>query len=192
MVAIPEHYWKSPSRLLQNQSPSQKKGRRQARRQREARTQVAILQNDALNEEIKRRGPKLANGIYYHEVEVRIRARLFLALGKEGQRRFKQKHPKVEIHSTTFRDFSKLLKDLFEAEVNVTYERIILFTRNQKKGESLERWPVCSQDDEWHGTPEEIHSWENHTRGSFKTNWSPRKGGSNANDLPTNELKLLN
>ena len=105
---------------------------------REARDQIAILKQDALNDEIKRRGPKLANGIYYHEVEVRIRARLFLALGKEGQRRFKQKHPKVEIHSTTFRDFSKLLKDLFEAEVNVTYERIILFTRNQKKGESLE------------------------------------------------------
>ena len=63
---------------------------------------------------------------------------MFIALGKEGQRRFTQKHPKVKIHETKFKDFAKLLETLFDAEKNTTFERMSLFTREQKVGESME------------------------------------------------------
>ena len=37
----------------------------------------------------------------------------------------------MKIHEKTFRDFVKALEDTFQEEVNVTYERMLLFTRTQ-------------------------------------------------------------
>ena len=110
----------------------------EARSAREARILALQQKHTAVNEEIKRRGPRISHGVYYHELEVKVRARLFIALGKEGQRRFTQKHPKVKIHETKFKDFAKLLETLFDAEKNTTFERMSLFTREQKVGESME------------------------------------------------------
>ena len=92
---------------------------------------------DALNAEIRRKGPRLAHNVFYHELENNMRARLLLSLGTEGTRRFKQKNPNLKLHETTFRDFYKLLEDLFKKAKNLTYERFMLFTRVQKQGERL-------------------------------------------------------
>ena len=105
-----------------------------------ARNDALLKKHAAVEAEHKKRGPKLAHGIYYHDVEVKIRARLFLALGNEGQRRFRMKFPRVEIHKITFRDFVKNLNEIFDAEVNTTYERLLLFTRNMKQGETMEHF----------------------------------------------------
>ena len=67
-----------------------------------------------------------------------MKSRLYFALGKEGIRRFIQKNPRAKIHEMTFRELKKMLDDTFKEEKNVIYERMLLFNRTQKSGESLE------------------------------------------------------
>ena len=118
--------------------PSSGSESNQARAEREARNAANLAKVAAINAEIARKGPRLSHRVYYHEVENSMRSRLYFALGKEGIRRFTQKNPKMKIHEKTFRDFVKALEDTFQEEVNVTYERMLLFTRTQKATESLE------------------------------------------------------
>ena len=77
---------------------------------RESRNMANILKNQALNEEMKRKGPKLAHNIYYHEAENNVRARLYLSLGTEGKKKFHQKHVNLKIHETPFRELVAHLK----------------------------------------------------------------------------------
>ena len=50
-----------------------------------------------INEETKRKGPRLAHNVFYFEALTKVRARLYMALGEEGISRFHQKHPRLEI-----------------------------------------------------------------------------------------------
>ena len=104
---------------------------------RESRNMANILKNQALNEEMKRKGPKLAHNIYYHEAENNVRARLYLSLGTEGKKKFHQKHVNLKIHETPFRELLAHMKTLFDKEKNITYERFLLFTLTQKKSQKI-------------------------------------------------------
>ena len=84
-----------------------------------------ILKNQALNEELKKKGPKLAHNINYHEAENNVRARLYLSLGTEGKKTFHQKHVKLKIQETPFRETVAHLKSLFDKEKNITYKRFL-------------------------------------------------------------------
>ena len=86
---------------------------------------------DATNTELRRKGPRLAHNVFYHELENNMKARLFLSLGKEGTRRYNQKYPNSKLHEVNFRDFYKRLEEVFKKEKNLCYERFLLFTREQ-------------------------------------------------------------
>ena len=92
---------------------------------------------EALNAEARRKGPRVAHNVFYHELENSMRARLYLSLGTEGVRRFKTKFPNVKLAETPFRDLYTNLETTFKLEKNLTYERFILFTREQKSNERL-------------------------------------------------------
>ena len=92
---------------------------------------------DAQNCEARRKGPRVAHNVYYHDLENSMRARIYLSLGTEGLRRFKVKHPNLKLQETTFRDLFKLMETVFKKERNLTYERFILFTREQKASERM-------------------------------------------------------
>ena len=92
---------------------------------------------DATNAELRRKGPRLAHNVFYHELENNMKARLFLSLGKEGTRRYNQKYPNSKLHEVNFRDFYKRLEDVFKKEKNLCYERFLLFTREPNQGERL-------------------------------------------------------
>ena len=91
-----------------------------------------------INEESKRKGPRLAHNVFYFEALTKVRARLYMALGEEGINRFHQKHPRLEVHETSLRKFVEKLEATFKAEENVIYERFLLFSRFQKQSETLE------------------------------------------------------
>ena len=91
-----------------------------------------------INEESKRKGPRLAHNVFYFEALTKVRARLYMALGEEGISRFHQKHPRLEIHETSLRELVEKLEATFKAEENVIYERFVLFSRTQKQNETLE------------------------------------------------------
>ena len=87
---------------------------------------------EALNNEARKKGPRLAHNVFYHELENTIRAKLYLWLGTEGTRKLKLKSPNLKLQETTFRDFHKLCVETFKLEKNNAYERFKLFTREQK------------------------------------------------------------
>ena len=92
----------------------------------------------AQNEEIKRKGPRIAHNVYFHEADTKVKARLYMALGEEGITRVHQKYPRLEIQNTTLKNLVTMLEATFKTEENTIYERFILFTRTQKQHESLE------------------------------------------------------
>lgn len=107
---------------------------RDARNNRNA---MAIMKVDAQNSETRRKGPKIGDGAYYHEVDNSVKLKLFLVFGTEAQKRLKLKNP-LEITTKTVKSLVEKLNTMFKAEKNVTYERMMLFSRSQKQGETIE------------------------------------------------------
>ena len=108
------------------------------RNARESRNAALILKIDAMNAEARRKGPKIGHGAYFHEVDNSVKSRLFLSLGEEGKRKLRIKHPNLALGTETVKTLVEKLNTLFKYERNVTMERLALFNRNQKSGESLE------------------------------------------------------
>ena len=129
-VIIPEPYPKLEA-APDNEDPTEKASR-------DHRNATAILRTDALNAEAKRKGPKIGHAAFFHEVDNSVRARLYLSIGAEAQRRLKLKHPKIEIATESVKTLVEKLDALFKLEKNITYERVLLFSRSQRNGESLE------------------------------------------------------
>ena len=53
-----------------------------------ARNDAAARRVAEMNEERRAKGPRVAQGVYFYEVEQRIKSRLFFSLGSEGRKRF--------------------------------------------------------------------------------------------------------
>ena len=107
---------------------------------RENRNAAQVLKVDAINQEARRKGPKIGHGAFYNEVDNSVKSRLILSLGEEGRRKLDLKHPTLDMENETVRSLVAKLDALFKLEVNTTYERLLLFSRNQKSGESLESY----------------------------------------------------
>ena len=95
------------------------------------------------NEERRERRPKVGHNVFYNEVQKRLTSRLFLALGTEGEKKFKQKNPHAQVSKLEFREMVAMAKASFEKTRNITYEQYRLFTRAQEPGESLESFQVA-------------------------------------------------
>ena len=110
---IPEPYQKVEAAPEGNESPEDKASR-------EHRNATAILRTDALNAEAKRKGPKNGHAAFFHEVDNSVRARLYLSIGAEAQRRLKMKPPKIEIATESVKTLVEKLDALFQLEKNIT------------------------------------------------------------------------
>ena len=98
---------------------------------RENRNAAQVLKVDAINQEARRKGPKIGHGAYYNEVDNSVKSRLILSLGEEGRRKLDLKHPTLDMENETVRSLVAKVDALFKLEVNTTYERLLLFSRNQ-------------------------------------------------------------
>ena len=58
-----------------------------------ARNEAAARRVAEMNEERRAKGPRVAPGVFFYEVEQRIKSRLFFSLGSEGRKRFLQSYP---------------------------------------------------------------------------------------------------
>ena len=74
------------------------------------------------------------------EADKRLKSKLFLSLGKQGQRYFSQKHQYGKFVEVTFLELWKTLTDTFQNEPNVTNERFVFIGRRQRDNESMEQF----------------------------------------------------
>merc|ERR1711894_527622 len=105
---------------------------------RNSRNAAAILKVDALNAEARRKGLRIGHGCYYHEVDNSVKSRLYLSLGEEATKKLKLKHPKLDLGAETVKSLVEKLDAIFKVELNITYERLQLFTSNPKQNEGME------------------------------------------------------
>ena len=97
---------------------------------RNLRVAVANRRTDEYNLERRRKAPRIGHNWCYHEAEVRLKSRLFVALGKEGKKRFLDSYPHLDLNTSSFVDFHKCCEDLFKVERDYTVERIKLYNKN--------------------------------------------------------------
>ena len=72
----------------------------------------------------------------------RAKAILYMMLGPEGQRRYKNKLPHVDVEEDDieFGDLWHMLDTAFHRQRNIIVARLALFSRRQEEGESLEQF----------------------------------------------------
>ena len=63
---------------------------------------------------------------------------LYLSIGTEGRRIFKSKYPHFQIEKQPFKDLWRAMEDSFTKVRNITYDRFVLYSCKQQKGESVE------------------------------------------------------
>ena len=78
---------------------------------------------------------RLFRGSTRRAADKRQKSKMFLSLGKQGQRYFFQKNPISKIVDITFAELWKLATNAFYREPNVTNRRFILFGRIQRDNE---------------------------------------------------------
>ena len=109
----------------------------QARAQREARNADAIR---VLREEETRRSDEekwLFRGSTRLEADKRLKSKMFLSMGNQGQRCIFQKYPNSKTVDITFAELWKMTTDAFFREPNVLNRRFILFGRKQGDTEGM-------------------------------------------------------
>ena len=74
------------------------------------------------------------------EADKKLRSILYLALGNEGQRIFRQKFTKVKSLQISFKEFWEYLATAFVRKTNVTFERYKLLNWKQRDRESPEQF----------------------------------------------------
>ena len=84
-----------------------------------------IVRNDAtarraaeMYEERRVKCPRVAPGVYFYEVEQRIKSRLIFSLGSEGRKRFLQSYPHADLSAISFQEFHQFCVLLFRKEKN--------------------------------------------------------------------------
>ena len=103
-----------------------------------ARNDAAVRRVTEMNEERRAKGPRVAPGVYYYEVEQRFKSRLFFSLGSEGRKRFLQSYPHADLSALSFRDFHEFCVQLFRKEKNYIIERMQIYNAVHSDRESLE------------------------------------------------------
>ena len=74
------------------------------------------------------------------EADKKLRSILYLALGNEGKRIFRQKFTKVKSLQISFKEFWEYLATAFVRKTNVTFERYKLLNWKQRDRESPEQF----------------------------------------------------
>ena len=103
-----------------------------------ARNDAAVRKVTEMNEERRAKGPRVAPGVFYFEVEQRVKSRLFFSLGSEGRKRFLQSYPHADLSELTFREFHEFCVLLFRKEKNFIIERMQIYNAVHSDRESLE------------------------------------------------------
>ena len=80
-----------------------------------------------MNVEHRREGPRISQNWFYHEVEARLKSRLFFSLENGRKRRFADSFPHTDVSTNSFRGFHKSCETLFKVERDYTVERIKLY-----------------------------------------------------------------
>ena len=81
LEAVPLETYPKPEKAAESETTPDKKMARVTR------NAAQIVKTDAINAELKAKGPRLGNGAYYHEVDNSVKSRLYLSLGEEGRLR---------------------------------------------------------------------------------------------------------
>ena len=92
-----------------------------------ARNETAVRKVTEMNEERRAKGPRVAPGVFYYEVEQRIKSRLFFSLGSEGRKRLLQSYPHADLKAISFREFHEFCVLLFKKEKNYINERLQMY-----------------------------------------------------------------
>ena len=103
-----------------------------------ARNEAAVRRVAEMNEERRARGPRVAPGAYYNEVEQQIKSRLFFSLCSEGRKRFLQSYPHADLSAISFQEFHEFSVLLFKKEKNYIIERLQMYNAVHTDRESLE------------------------------------------------------
>ena len=103
-----------------------------------ARNEAAVRRVAEMNEERRAKGPRVAPGVFYYEVEQRIKSRLFFSLGSEGRKRFLQSYPHADLSAISFREFHEFCVLLFRKEKNYIIERMQMYNAVHSDREGLE------------------------------------------------------
>ena len=103
-----------------------------------ARNEAAVRRVTEMNEERRAKGPRVAPGVFYYEVEQRIKSRLFFSLGSEGRKRFLQSYPHADLSAISFREFHEFCVLLFRKEKNYIIERMQMYNAVHSDREGLE------------------------------------------------------
>ena len=80
------------------------------------------------NVERRKKGRRIGMNWFFHEAEARSRSRLFFALGNEGRKKLVQAFPHADLNLFSFGIFFQNCVYAFRVEVNVTMERIKLYS----------------------------------------------------------------
>ena len=91
-----------------------------------------------MNEERRVKGPRVAPGVFFYEVEQRIKSRLFFSPGSEGRKRFLQSYPHADLSAIYFQEFHEFCVLLFWKEKNYIIERLQIYNAVHAKRENLE------------------------------------------------------
>ena len=102
-----------------------------------ARNEAAVHRVAETNEERRAKVPRVAPGVYYYEVEQRIKSRLFFSLGSEGRKRFLQSYPHANLSAISFQEFHDFCVLLFKKEKNYIIERLQMYNAVHTDRESL-------------------------------------------------------
>ena len=81
-----------------------------------ARNYAAARRVAEMNEERRAKGPRVAPGVYFYEVEQRIKFRLFFSLGSEARKTFLQSYPHADLSAISFQEFHEFCVLLFRKE----------------------------------------------------------------------------
>ena len=103
-----------------------------------ARNEAAVRRITEMNEESRAKGPRVSPGVFYYEVEQRIKSRLFFSLGSEGRKRFLQSYPHADLSAISFREFHEFCVLLFRKEKNYIIERMQMYNAVHSDREGLE------------------------------------------------------
>ena len=103
-----------------------------------ARNDAAVRRVAEMNEERRANGPRVAPGVFYYEVEQRIKSRLFFLLGSEGRKRFLQSYPHADLCAISLKKFHEFCVLLFRKEKNYIIERLQMYNAVHTDREGLE------------------------------------------------------
>ena len=103
-----------------------------------ARNEAAARRKAEMNEERRAKGPRVAPGVFFYEVEQRIKSRLFFSLGSEVRKGFLQSYPHADLSVIFFLVSYEYYVLLFKMQKNNIIEHLQIYNAKHAERESLE------------------------------------------------------